>query len=143
MTDIRARVSVLVVNQKTNKFVLIFRHKNNQDYYSVPGGGIEKGESPEDAVGREIFEELGCRLKKIQKVSEVKTDTRLDFNYIATTDDYLLLVTGPEKDRLDSPDNLFRPEWHNQSSFRTDISIFPESARELLDIYIKKQYDIR
>lgn len=33
------------------------------EYYSIPGGGIDKGESPEAAVVRELYEEMGIRIK--------------------------------------------------------------------------------
>ncbi len=33
------------------------------EYYSIPGGGIDKGESPEDAALRELYEEMGVRIK--------------------------------------------------------------------------------
>ena len=33
------------------------------EYYSIPGGGIDKGESPENAAVRELYEEMGVRIK--------------------------------------------------------------------------------
>lgn len=95
MENIRPRASVLVINKE--KFVLIFRHKNGQDYYAIPGGGIEAGETPEMAAIREIDEELGLRLKNPTIVSEVSNDNRHDYNFIAETEDVDINVTGPGK----------------------------------------------
>jgi 8-oxo-dGTP diphosphatase len=38
---------------------------NNPGCWAVPGGGLEPGESPEQAARREFWEETGCRLGAI------------------------------------------------------------------------------
>ena len=137
MTEIRSRVSVLVT--KGDQFVLIFRHKNNEDYYAIPGGGIEVGETPEVTARREINEELGLSLYNLKLISEVKTDARHDFNFLSETDDNEINVTGPELKHLSMAEDLFKPEWHTKDSFRRDIKIYPESAREMFNNYINQK----
>ena len=56
-----------IVNYK-NKIVLIHRIKTKddgtiRDYYVIPGGKIEKNESHEEALRREIKEELGIEIE--------------------------------------------------------------------------------
>ncbi|MBE1553038.1 NUDIX domain-containing protein [Sporosarcina limicola] len=51
--------SVIIEN---NKVALIKRVRVGQEYYVFPGGGIENGESPEQAAIRETFEELGVHI---------------------------------------------------------------------------------
>jgi len=137
MTEIRSRVSVLVINK--DKFVLIFRHKNNEDYYAIPGGGIEVGETPEVSARREVDEELGLSLYNLKLISEVRTDVRHDFNFLSETDDTEINVTGPEVKHLNMSEDLFKPEWHTKESFRRDIKIYPESAREMFNDYINQK----
>src|SRR5690606_38963013 len=42
--------------------VLLVRHSYGPPVWSLPGGGIDRGEHPERAALREIREELGCGL---------------------------------------------------------------------------------
>ncbi len=136
MTEFLSRATILPVNG--DQFVLIFRHKNGQDYYAIPGGGIEEGETPEEAAIREIQEELGFSLTKLDFISEIKSDNRHDFNFIAHTPDTNFVITGPEKKYLNNPENLFKPEWHSKDSFRRDILIYPEASREMFEEFLRK-----
>lgn len=45
---------------KDNKIAMI--HSEKYDYYKFPGGGIEAGESPIDAMIRETLEEAGLKV---------------------------------------------------------------------------------
>ncbi|MBP9817168.1 NUDIX domain-containing protein [Candidatus Shapirobacteria bacterium] len=40
------------------------------EYYKIPGGGIEKGETEEAAAKREALEEAGCDIEIIKKIGE-------------------------------------------------------------------------
>ena len=42
-----------------NKVALIERHRAGLDYFVFPGGGVDEGETPEQAAIREAMEELG------------------------------------------------------------------------------------
>ncbi|WP_336981065.1 NUDIX domain-containing protein [Altererythrobacter fulvus] len=41
--------------------VLLVRHAYGSGKWTLPGGGLKRGEMPEPAVRREIAEELGCK----------------------------------------------------------------------------------
>tara|TARA_Y100000741_G_scaffold363381_1_gene351505 strand:- start:385 stop:1302 length:918 start_codon:yes stop_codon:yes gene_type:complete len=70
----------IAIIKKSNKYLFSLRSKNPfLDYFEFPGGKIEKGESPEDTLDRECFEELGINI--IDKV-KIGSFTHLydDFN---------------------------------------------------------------
>ena len=47
------------------------KRKDIQDYYTFPGGGLEKGETLEEGVIREIKEEFGITVKVVRKLYEI------------------------------------------------------------------------
>lgn len=53
----RQRAAIILMEDK--QIALIKRIRNNHTYYVFPGGGIESGETPEEAAVREALEELG------------------------------------------------------------------------------------
>jgi ADP-ribose pyrophosphatase YjhB (NUDIX family) len=54
----REGVSALILNNK-DEFLLVNLCSFEEKFFAVPGGGVEPGESLEQAVNREIREELG------------------------------------------------------------------------------------
>ncbi len=50
----------IVVDEKGE--VLLVKHSYGSQYWYLPGGGVKRGESPEQAVRREICEELEIHL---------------------------------------------------------------------------------
>lgn len=74
------------------------------DLHSLPGGGVEAGESPEDAVRREVREETGCTCGKITPLGIVY-ENRGSQNFVqqswyfaveAEEDDLPLMLTEKE-----------------------------------------------
>ena len=61
---LRVRVAALIKNSR-GEILLIQQHKKKSHYWLLPGGGIEFGESAEDALKREIKEELNLEIRNI------------------------------------------------------------------------------
>ncbi|WP_228547107.1 NUDIX hydrolase [Candidatus Neptunochlamydia vexilliferae] len=75
MTD-RAESVNGIVFSKDRKEVLLIKRRD-VPVWVLPGGGIDPGESPEEAVVREMEEETGCSAKIIRKVAEYTPICRL------------------------------------------------------------------
>ena len=58
-------VGVIVVDEKDR--VLLFKHTYRAEYpWGLPTGWLKKGESPAQAVEREVYEESGFRVKVLE-----------------------------------------------------------------------------
>ena len=61
MKRINTRAGII----ENNYIYLIFRRKKQREYYVIPGGGLDDGETLEENVLREIKEELINKVKTI------------------------------------------------------------------------------
>ena len=55
-----------IISTFNNKFLML-QKKNGQ--FELPGGHIQRGESPNNGAKREFFEETGVNIKKINQIS--------------------------------------------------------------------------
>lgn len=66
----RVRAGIVLI--KDNQVALIERYRAGIHYFVFPGGGVEEGESVEQAALREALEELGIKVAIKQKIAEVQ-----------------------------------------------------------------------
>jgi len=55
---------------RDNKILMVKHKRGETEHYTLPGGGIEQGETPEQAAIRELREECSVSGKLIRKISE-------------------------------------------------------------------------
>lgn len=58
-----------VVRNHEGGIYLLYVH--TKGYHKLPGGGIDDGESIEEAVKREAIEEIGCRIELDRELGEI------------------------------------------------------------------------
>ena len=63
-TIYRVVAKALITNSEDKVLVV----KEGQDFWSLPGGGLEHGESPQDCLKREIQEEIGVSDAEIHDI---------------------------------------------------------------------------
>ncbi|HET7098799.1 MAG TPA: NUDIX hydrolase [Patescibacteria group bacterium] len=97
-------VICLTSNDKGNKILLVKR----RDYpiWVMPGGGIEKIETPKKAATRETFEESGFNVKIVRKIAEYSAGgNRISHFYLCK------IVSGkPRTSRESSKVSFFSPK---------------------------------
>lgn len=67
----RRKAARVVLLDEDNRVAIIC--VNKLGYYKIPGGGIEEGESPQDAARREASEESGCDCSIIAELGQSET----------------------------------------------------------------------
>ncbi len=74
-------------------------------FYSIPGGGIEDGETPEQAVIRELKEECGLDGTIVKKLSELYDRERTEHSFWVSVPENQEPIKGydPEEDPNDQP----------------------------------------
>lgn len=110
------RPSVRGIIIKDGKILMI--HSMKYDYYKLPGGGIEKGESYEEALIREVKEESGYTIKpdSIREFGYVRRKSKGMIEDIFIQDNYYFVCETEEIQTLQNlddyeADELFTPEF--------------------------------
>ncbi len=94
-----------------DKLLLMERWRSGLHYFSIPGGGIEPGETPQQTAAREIAEETSLQVKVKQQVLEMRDG---EFSHKIYLCEY---VSGEPHLPDDAPEagygpkNRFKPGW--------------------------------
>jgi 8-oxo-dGTP diphosphatase len=124
----RQRAGVIII--RDGRILLLQRHKYGLYYYLVPGGGVEEGETVEEAAVREAREETGLEVTLAGKVGEYHHREQLEHYFLARDFNGELHLGGPEVARQ-SRDNVYRLEWVPLSRL-DDIPLRPRSLVEAI-----------
>jgi len=109
----RVRAVAVIVNN--DKVLLMHRIKNGKEYYVFPGGGVEDGETVEQAVLREVQEEtsLEVKVKKLlyhHMYADIKDE---HFFYLCRyiSGEPKLGNANESQEMVMSDTNFYRPLW--------------------------------
>lgn len=67
----KVRYGARGIVKREDGLIAVF-YKKAKNEYKLPGGGIDEGETPEQAFEREVLEEVGCEVNNIQSLGIVK-----------------------------------------------------------------------
>lgn len=109
------RISARAIIIYNNCVLAMFRRRKNEDgtiqeYYVIPGGGQDEGETLEQTVTRELQEELNVEIQILGYVgSQEYKDTQSHF-YHCTITKGVPQLGGEELDRM-SESNFYEPRY--------------------------------
>ncbi len=131
------RVRAGIVLLKENKVALIERHRAGLDYFVFPGGGVDEGETPEQAAIRETMEELGIEVVIKQKVAEINLGPKSRQIYFLVEHVSGEFGTGTGEEFTDSDPNdpdegVYVPIWMPIDELRRHANIYPSDLSKLV-----------
>jgi len=105
------RVSARAIIIEGNEILTMFRRKkkddgNYKEYYVIPGGGVEDGETLEETCIREIKEEYNVDIKVLGYLGSDEKETTIGHFFHAEIIDGVPTLGGEESDR-NNPDNYY------------------------------------
>ena len=100
----------VAVVRRGRELLVIKRHYAGRDYAVLPGGSVEPGESFEQAVVRELWEESTLQARVDFELLAAEHDGREARYFLMTDDIGTPELSGPELE-AHSPDNSFELVW--------------------------------
>ena len=122
-----------------NSKILICHELNSEDYYLIPGGGLEKNESLVECCIREIQEETGYVVKPIRHFLTMK-EYYEEYEYIGHY--YICEVIGESQQKLTAleAERGVTPEWISPDKL---LEIFSEYEKYAGTNEIKRRLYLR
>jgi len=132
---LRIRAGIVLI--QGNKVALIERHRAGLDYFVFPGGGVDEGETPEQAAIREAMEELGIEISIKQMIAEVRLGEKSKQVY------FLVEQTGGEfgtgigeeytdSDPANSEEGIYIPVWMPIDQLPLHQNVYPADVADLV-----------
>ncbi len=139
----RTRATGVVI--KDDKILLIYREKNGKQYYTFPGGGVEGGETLEEALVRELIEETTVVIQMNKLLYHIVYDDNTEqFFYLCkyVSGEPKLHEDSPEVQELLKVNEIFEPKWIALKELK-NLLLFPLEVRDFLIEDLENNFQIQ
>lgn len=120
MSD-RLRACAAIV--RDGKILMVYHAHDSRKFWTLPGGGVEPGETPEQAAVRETLEECGLAVKIIRPLFERNYSFGREHTFLAEIigDETICIGIDPE---LPLDDQWIQDVcWHTLESMKDDRQV--------------------
>lgn len=93
------RISSRAVIIEDGYLYTIYRKRDGKEYYVIPGGGVDEGETLEETVQREIKEELSVDIVVEKYLGKEESDTFIAHYYLCSIKNGKARLGGEEKEK--------------------------------------------
>ena len=132
----RQRSGIILIEE--NKLALIERHRAGRRYFAFPGGGVDEGETPEQAAIREAEEELGIIVAIKQKVAKVIFNGKPQYYFLAQKlSGEFGSGTGEEYGEYNPEHGTYHPVWMPLADVPNN-NVLPRELAELVVRSVKE-----
>ncbi len=127
----KARAAAIVL--QGSDVLLMHRRRADNEYYTLPGGGVELGETPVQACVRELKEETGLDIEVRTEVCVFENRGRREHYFLVTKFTGTAELGGPEL-AICSSHNSYAPVWVKLNKLHR-VNLKPEPIKgEILDL---------
>lgn len=133
------RASAIIISQR--HILLIHRTRGQREFYVFPGGGIEEGESAEEACIREVLEETGLQTAWVAFAFDHAAADRLAHYFFVQVHPGTLAFSGPEMQKR-SEENRYLLEWSLLAQVGA-LNLQPAAVRDALARVVAEDGPVR
>jgi len=126
-----SRVGILII--KNDELLVMHRIKNGREYYCIPGGRQELGETAHETAVREMLEETNLHVvlgKVLCMIDEAAPRGGKGLYFLTTSYTGTAELGGPEKEES-CPENFFALAWIKLDKL-SETTIYPKVVVEKL-----------
>jgi len=114
---------------KDDKLLLIHRFKNGDEYWVIPGGGVEDEENLNEALIREVKEETSLDLVSSTLIGNFNESDHEHYFYKCNLSEGEPSLGGPEKENA-TVDNVYILEWIPVATVKILSNLFPDPIKK-------------